>query len=218
MLVYHILEPFLHSILWSILTGALLFPFKTHITLISRHYLSELDKNSHLLVYGLILLLPLKIFDKLIELIPSFCITKWKQLIIILIFLPSIEFLQSGIVYRWIITIGYDYFIQFNKSILFFHSSWIVLFIFIYFFAVFTIYNNSLIIKSILKKISLFIWWILFIYFSQYLSINYQFIAIHLLAICISIGFIVDKNVNGKLIFEIKNNTCFDFLPINIRS
>src|SRR5215475_4972378 len=74
LLVYRILQPFLQSILWSILTGAILFPFKNNFTLISRHYLHQLDRNSYLLIYGLGIILPLKIFDQILESIGPLCI------------------------------------------------------------------------------------------------------------------------------------------------
>ncbi len=201
MLVYHILEPFLQSILWSIIAGAFLFPFKNRFTSIARDYLDQLDTNSHLLISGLIIILPLKIFDKTIELIGPLCIRKWKQLILILIFLPCIEFLQSGVVYRYIITIGYDYFLKFERYIHIFDSLWIISFIIIYFFAVLTIYDSSLVIRFILNIFSIPIWFILFIYLSQFLSINYRFIGINLAGILIVVGFIVNQNLNGKLTF-----------------
>jgi len=74
LLVYHILQPFLQSILWSILAGAFLFPFKDRFTSIARHYLYQLDTDSYLLVYGLVIILPLKIFDQIIESIGPLCI------------------------------------------------------------------------------------------------------------------------------------------------
>ncbi|CAF1179897.1 unnamed protein product [Adineta ricciae] len=105
-LVYLILEPFIHSILWAILTGALLFPIKHRLTSLTLRYLQQLDTNSHLVSYGLVILLPLRIFDKTIESIGPICIQNYKSLLFTSIFLPSIEFLRSDIVYEWITTIG----------------------------------------------------------------------------------------------------------------
>jgi len=199
LLVYHILQPFLQSILWAILAGAFLFPFKNRSTSIARYYLQELDKNSHLLVYGLVIILPLKIIDKIIESIGPLCIQNWKELVFIIIFLPSIEFFQSGLIYRCITTIGYDYFIKFQRYIHIFDSLWIILFIIIYFFTVFILYNSSSLIKYILNIFSIPIWFILFIYLSQYLSINYRFIVVTLVGILIVVGLIINQNINGKL-------------------
>jgi hypothetical protein len=200
-LVYHILQPFLQSILWAILAGAFLFPFKNRSTSIARHYLQQLDNDSHLLVYGLVIILPLKIIDKIIESIGPLCIRKWKELVFIIVFLPLIEFFQSGLIYRCITTIGYSYFIKFERHIHIFDSLWIIIFIIIYFFAVFTLYNSSLFIKYILNIFSISIWFILFIYLSQYLSINYRFIVVNLAGILIVAGFIINQNINGKLTF-----------------
>lgn len=201
-LVYHILKPFFHCILWSILTGAFLFPFKNHLTIRARYYLNEFDQHSFLLIF----ILPFKIFDQILESIPPLCIRKWKELILILIFLPSIEIFQTGIIYRWIVTIIYDYFIQFEKFIHIFDSSWIIFIIFIYFFFVCTIYNSSLIIKNLLRIFSIPIWLILFIYLSQYFSINYRFVGVTFISILLVIGFIFDRNIRGKLTFLLKDN------------
>ncbi|CAF1029362.1 unnamed protein product [Adineta steineri] len=194
-LVYCILEPFIQSILWAILTGAFLFPFKNHFTSIARYHLQELETNSHLLFYGLVIILPFQILDKTIESIGPLCIDKWKQLILIIIFLPSIEFLQSGVVYRCITTIGYDYYILFERHIHIFDSLWVILFVIIYFLAVLTVYNSSSVIKSILKIFSIPTWFILFIYLSQIFPSHYRLIVVTLTIILIFIGYIVDQNM-----------------------
>jgi hypothetical protein len=190
-LVYRILEPFLHSILWAILIGGFLFPFKYHFASITRYHLRQLDGNSYLLFYGLGIILPIKITDKFIESIGPLCIRKWKQIILIIIFLPSIEFLQSGIVYRFITTIGYDYFVRFERYIHLFDSLWVQTVILAYFFAVLILYNNSAVIKYILKIFSIPIWFCLVIYLTKFLSINYRFIVVNLAVVLLGIGFII---------------------------
>jgi len=198
-LVYCILEPFLQSILWSILAGAFLFPFKNHFTSIALFYLRQLDKNSHLLFSGLAIILPLQLLDKTIESIGPLCIRKWKQLVLIIIFLPSIEFFQSDVVYRCITTIGYDYCVIFETYIHLFDSLWMTLFILIYLFAVVTVYNSSSIIKYLLNLFSIPIWFILFIYLSQFfLSINYRLIVVTLAVILTLVGYIVDQKETSK--------------------
>ncbi|CAF3718103.1 unnamed protein product [Rotaria sp. Silwood1] len=194
LIVYRILEPFLQSILWSILAGAFLFPFKYRFTSIARYHLRQFDMNSYFLFYGLIIILPIQIFDKTIESICSLCIRKWKQLILIIIFLPSIEFLQSGVIYHCITTIGYDYFIIFERYIHIFDSLWIKSFVIIYIFAVLIFYNSSSLIKYILNIFSIPIWFILFIYLSQYLPVNYRLIVLTLAVILIGIGFVIEQN------------------------
>ncbi|CAF3052542.1 unnamed protein product, partial [Rotaria sp. Silwood2] len=194
LIVYRILEPFLQSILWSILAGAFLFPFKNRFTSIARYHLREFDTKSYLLFYGLIIILPIQIFDKTIEYIVPLCIRKWKQLILIIIFLPSIEFLQSGVIYHYITTIGYDYFVIFERHIHLFDSSWMTSLVIIYIFAVLSLYNSSSLIKYILNIFSIPIWFILFIYLSQFLPINYRLIVVTLVVILIVVGFVVEQN------------------------
>ncbi|UJR31955.1 hypothetical protein I4U23_019428 [Adineta vaga] len=195
-LVYCILEPFIQSILWAILAGAFLFPFKNHFTSLALYYLQQLDKNSYVLCYGLVILLPLQIFDKTIESIGPICIRNWKQLILICIFLPSIEFLQSDIVYRWIKTIEYDYFLFFEKYIHLFDSLWVILMILIYLCAVLTVYNCSLTIQYLLKSLAIPIWFCLFIYLSQIFPINYRLIILTFTMILICCGFLLDQKIN----------------------
>ncbi|CAF0978535.1 unnamed protein product [Rotaria sordida] len=196
-IVYRILEPFLQSILWSILAGAFLFPFKNHFTSIARYYLRQFDANSYFLCYGLVIILPIQIFDKAIESIVPLCIQKWKQLILIIIFVPSIEFLQSGVIYHCITTIGYDYFVIFEKYIHHFDSPWITSLVIIYIFAVLILYNKSSVIKYILNIFSIPIWFILFIYLSQFLPVNYRLIVVTFAAILLVVGFVVEQNFIG---------------------
>ncbi|CAF0871781.1 unnamed protein product [Rotaria sordida] len=197
-IVYRILEPFLQSILWSILAGAFLFPFKNHFTSIARYYLRQFDANSYFLCYGLVIILPIQIFDKAIESIVPLCIQKWKQLILIIIFVPSIEFLQSGVIYHCITTIGYDYFVIFEKYIHHFDSPWITSLVIIYIFAVLILYNKSSVIKYILNIFSIPIWFILFIYLSQFLPVNYRLIVVTFAAILLVVGFVVEQNFIGS--------------------
>lgn len=203
-LVYHILEPFFSSILWSILSGALLFPLKTRCTSLTQRYLHQLDTDSHLLIFGLIILFPLKILDEILEFFGLLCIRKWKELIIIIIFLPSIEFLQSDIVYRCLITIGDNYFLLFERHIHLFDSRWIILIIFIYFSAVSTVYNRSFELKYILNIFAIPIWFCLFVYLSQIFPIYYRFIVVNFTSILAVVGYIIEPNVNSKLTFFLK--------------
>jgi hypothetical protein len=150
LLAYRVLEPFLRSILWSILAGAFLFPFKNHLTQISRDYLRQLDTDSHLLFYGLVILLPLRTVDRTIESIFPFSIRKWKQLLVLLLFLLSIVLLQTGVVYRWLITIGYDCINTFVLIVHIFDSPWMTTLVIAYIIAVLTIYDSSPLISACL--------------------------------------------------------------------
>ena len=200
-LVYLILEPFIHSILWAILTGALLFPLKHRLTSLTLRYLQQLDTNSHLVSYGLVILLPWRIFDQAIESIGPICIQNYKPLLFTSIFLPSIEFLQSDIVYEWITTIGYDYLILFQKFIYLFDSLWVIILFTIYLCAVFVLYNNSLILQYVLKTLALPIWCCLFIYLSQFFPVNYRLLVITFSAFLICCGYLIDQKINRKLRF-----------------
>lgn len=192
LLAYEILQPFLRSLLWSILAGAFLFPFKNHLTAIARQSLKQLEKDSHLLFYGLVILLPLKKIDGTIESIVPFCRRKWKELLAIAIVLPTIKFLKEGIIYRWISTIGYDIL---EKSIYFVHlfdSAWVTALVIGYLIAVLTMYENFPRMKTILDYSAIPIWFILLVYLSQFLPGAIRIILVVLSIILIVVGFVVD--------------------------
>ena len=192
LLAYRVLEPFLRSILWSILAGAFLFPFKNHLTQISRDYLRQLDTDSYLLFYGLVILLPLRTVDRTIESIFPFSIRKWKQLLLLLIFLLLIVLLQTGVVHRWLITIGYDCINTFVLIVHIFDSPWMTTLVIAYLIAVLTIYDSSPLIRSILNVFAVPVWFILMIYLSQFLPVTYRLIVVILSIILTVVGFVVD--------------------------
>jgi len=200
LLAYRILEPFLRSILWSILAGAFLFPFKNHLTSIARSSLSQLDTDSHLLFYGLVILLPLKTIDRTIESIGPFCLRNWKEVLIIIIFLPTIELLQTGVIYRWVTTIGYDFLNTLVFIVHIFDSLWVTTLVIGYLIAVLTIYNNSPLIKTILNLFAIPVWFILLTYLSQFLPVTYRLIVLILSIVLTVVGFVVDlrEHIDGN--------------------
>ncbi|CAF3056396.1 unnamed protein product, partial [Rotaria sp. Silwood2] len=192
LLAYRILEPFLRCILWSILAGAFLFPFKNHLTLKTRHFLRQLDTDSHLLFYGLLILLPLRTLDRTIDSIFPFIKKKWKELLIIFIFLLSIEWIQTDVVYHWLITIEYDFINKLGSIVHVFDSLWMTTVVIAYLIAVLTIYDSSSLIRILLNILAIPIWFILLIYLSQFLPVNYRLIVVILSIILTIVGFIVD--------------------------
>jgi hypothetical protein len=197
-LVFYILQPFIHSILWAILVGAFLYPFKSRCTAHTLHYLRRLEANSHLLSYGLAILLPLQIFDKAIESIGPLCIQRWKQIALISIFLPSVQFLQSGIVYRWLTTIGYDYFLIYGPYIHVFDSAWVIVVVLSYLCAVLTAYHTSSAVRRSLKLLVVPIWFSFFVYVSQIFPVAYRAIIVTLGGIATCIGYVTDQNISRK--------------------
>lgn len=191
LLAYRVLEPFLRSILWSILAGAFLFPFKNHLTSLARQSLKQIDTGSYLLFYGLIILLPLKKLDRTIDSIIPLSLRHWKEISIILIFLPTINFLQTGVIYRWL-TISYEFFHKLVFIIHIFDSLWVTALVVTYLIAVFTIYDRSETIKKILNLLAIPIWFILLIYLSQFLPATYRLIVLILSIVLTVVGFIVD--------------------------
>lgn len=192
LLAYRVLEPFLRSILWSVLAGAFLFPFKNHLTYTARRYLRQLDTDSHLLLFGLFVLLPLRTIDRTIESVGPLCLRNWKALALILVFLPTIELLQSGVVYRWLLTIGCDISNTLVFIVHIFDSPWMTTLVIGYLIAVLTIYESSPIVRSLLNLVAVPVWFVLLIYLSQFLPATYRFVVIILSIVLTIVGFIVD--------------------------
>jgi hypothetical protein len=151
-----------------------------------------LDTDSHLLFYGLAVLLPLRTIDRTIESIFPFSIRKWKELLVILTFLLSIVLLQTGVVYRWVITIGYDFINTFVVIVHIFDSPWMTTLVIAYLLAVLTIYDSSPSIRSILNLFAVPVWFISMIYLSQFLPVTYRLAVVILSIVLTVVGFVVD--------------------------
>ena len=213
LLAYRVLEPFLRSILWSILAGAFLFPFKKHLTSRARDYLEQLDFDSHLLFYGLVVLLPLRTIDRTIESMGQLYMKNCNQLLFILILLPSIELLQTGVIYHWIITIVTDSVAMFISIVHLLDSPWVTAIVIGYLIAVLTIYEQSPLVTSLLNFFAVPVWFILLVYLSQFLPPAYRLTVVVLAIVLTVVGLAVDlrerfhQNRASKLTCESSKTT-----------
>ena len=189
---YRVLEPFLRSMLWSILAGAFLYPLKTQMTDAAQRSLSHLEKNSYLLIYGLFIILPLKTFDRTIESIYPLCRDYSKQLGLIVIFLGIKFYLLTDHTYQWFLLISNNFVDLFLFLVRPFDSPYITTVFFAYLIAVLFFYNHSPFVKTILNIFAIFVWLILLIYLSQFLPVNYRLIVIFLAIGLTLVGFCVD--------------------------
>lgn len=140
----------------------------------------------------MVILLPLKTIDRTIESIGPFCLQKWKELLIILIFLPTIELLQTGVIYRWVSIIGYDFLHTLVYLVHLFDSLWVTTLVIGYLIAILTIYNHSPLVKTLLNLFAIPVWFILLIYLSQILPVTYRLVVVALAIVLTAVGFIVD--------------------------
>lgn len=90
MAVYFILEPFVKPLLWAMLIGSVLHPFKHKSVIIARGWLNQLKDEETLLALGL-LSIPLKLLDMMAEWIGRAFITHLKVIfsLIVGIYLAS---------------------------------------------------------------------------------------------------------------------------------
>lgn len=155
-------------------------------------------------MFGLIVLLPMKILDQSIDFIGMFWIRKWKEFLFVLICLPTIEFLQSGMIYRTMSTLLCNIYIGVERHIQIGDSPWMITMISVYFIAVLTVYNSSKRSRVFLTKLAGPVWCCLFVYLSQILSIHYRVIGLICTSVLTVFGYWISSNTNSKLTFEEK--------------
>ena len=78
--VYCVLGPFLHPLLWAVLTGIILYPFKKTWTQRISQWLDRLENNSIPLSAGLVLS-PLFLFNHLSKILETAVVTYWWAII-----------------------------------------------------------------------------------------------------------------------------------------
>lgn len=87
--VYYILEPFLRPLLWAVLCGTFLFPFKCTLTDVSRRWLRGLRESGTPLVVGLVLV-PVRTVDGAAERLGSFWWSHLKAIVVGTVIIPTL--------------------------------------------------------------------------------------------------------------------------------
>ncbi|CAF0841216.1 unnamed protein product [Didymodactylos carnosus] len=203
-LAFYILEAFLRPILWAILTGAFLFPFKKTLTKITRQYLKQFEVNNHLLITGVTIIVPYQTLDTLSNYLGPLAIQKWKPILFIFILLPILNVAKMDI-YSGLKAFLYEIILKLSLIQEYFESQWIITLLCGYLCAVICLYNEeNYIIKKILNLLAIPLWIIFFLYISQYISQTYRLLFLILTFTLIVIGFIAD--VHEKFDIESKRN------------
>lgn len=110
----------------------------------------------------------------------------------VIIFLLSIELIQRGLVYDWIITIEYDFIDKLCFVVHLFDSLWVTPVLVCYLIAVLTIYDSSPMIRTLLNILAIPAWFVLFVFLSQFLPVYCRVVAVILSIILTVVGFTVD--------------------------
>jgi hypothetical protein len=87
--VYYILEAFLRPLLWAVLCGTFLHPFKNKLSSIIRGWLKSLRESGTPLVVGT-LLIPVQVVDYSSETIGSFLVKHYKAILALAFVLPGL--------------------------------------------------------------------------------------------------------------------------------
>lgn len=88
-MVFHIMQPFLRPLVWALLCGSAIYPFKRELTQILRGWLNNLSANGTPLVVGTVML-PFNIFDNTSEIFASFVIYYIKNILILIACISSL--------------------------------------------------------------------------------------------------------------------------------
>lgn len=86
--LYIVLSPFLKPLIWALLCGSVLYPFKSSLSTIVQSWFVQTEKSSKPLIISLTLL-PVNIFDQLSELIGSFLQKYLRYILVVIILLIS---------------------------------------------------------------------------------------------------------------------------------
>ncbi|XP_046397197.1 transmembrane protein 245 isoform X2 [Ischnura elegans] len=78
--LFYILEPFMKPLLWAVLCGSVLYPFKLSLANIIAMWLQEMNDRSRLLIFGLALA-PIHVVDSLSEWALFAALFRWKLLL-----------------------------------------------------------------------------------------------------------------------------------------
>ena len=126
--VYYILEHFLGPLLWAVLCGTFLYPFKNKLTSVVRAWLQSLTASGTPLIVGTILL-PIQVLDKASSKFGSFV---WDNIYLVLGACGALPFLYL-IFYLWpigeILQFFYTTFLVTYEALGYFSAVWVSIYI-----------------------------------------------------------------------------------------
>ena len=125
--VYFILEAFLRPLLWAVLCGAFLNPFKRSLTNVLRNWLSGLRKSETPFVLGLVIT-PIKVADNAADSVCNLIFQNFKLLIVVAVGAPAVYILWHFGPVRGILSFVQGVFVLLYELIGYFSSFWVSLF------------------------------------------------------------------------------------------
>ena len=122
--VFHILEVFVRPLLWAVLCGTFLHPFKHTLTFYVTAWLQGLRESGTPLIVGTAIL-PIKLVDKASEALSSLLFRKFKLIICGTLAVPCLYCLYSFAPVRTIFDFLYVIFFFVYDALGYFHAFWV---------------------------------------------------------------------------------------------
>ena len=122
--VYHILEVFLRPLLWAVLCGTFLHPFKNTLTSLVQGWLKSLRTSGTPLAVGTVLL-PVRLLDGLTEMLACVLFSQYKLIIAVSIGLPAVYLLYYFGPLQQIFTILQSVFYFVYDALGYFSAIWV---------------------------------------------------------------------------------------------
>ncbi|XP_060582573.1 transmembrane protein 245-like isoform X2 [Ruditapes philippinarum] len=193
--VYFILESFLKPLLWAVLCGAFLYPFKRSLTSALRNWLTSLHKSETPFLVGLAVT-PIKCADSAIDCLCTGLYQKRKLVLGILLSTQAVYLLWHFAPLWTTFWILQRFFVHIYDLLGYFSTFWVWTVFVAYFVAIIFLWTPES--RGLLKKISIPVWLMFILHVAATAGILRVPLLIFMGAVMI-VGFVADHNEMKRL-------------------
>ncbi|KAL4229343.1 hypothetical protein ACF0H5_012382 [Mactra antiquata] len=188
--VYFILEAFLKPLLWAVLCGAFLYPFKRTLTSVLRGWLTSLSQSETPFLVGLIIT-PLKCADSAVDSVCSKVYQQKTLFVVGVLAIPAVYVLWNFAPLWSALLVLHQVFIFTYDLLEYFSSFWIWSLFLAYFVAIIFLWTPES--KDLVRRISIPVWLIFILHVAATAGILRVPLLIFM-GIVMVVGFITEQN------------------------